>query len=165
MIERVDVKAGLISCQFLVDTDQFGTTRSGTRTRGSVIALTLVARTSKANLPTSTLAKSVTNALVGWGEGDFKALDSIPVTLQGTEFQVAVLKAMRNIPSGKTLSYLELAQKSGYPNAHRAVASVCAKNRIPLIIPCHRVVKSDGSVGKYFYGSDVKQALLEFESH
>lgn len=161
----MNVQTGLISCQILIDTDQVGRTRAGQPTRGSVMSLSILARKSLANKPKSSVAKAVANALNAWGDGDATALDAVGVTLQGTDFQIAVLKAMRKIHYGTTSSYLELAHKSGFPHAHRAVASVCAKNRIPLIIPCHRVIKSDGSLGNYYYGSDLKRAILAFESH
>lgn len=104
-------------------------------------------------------------ALKGWAEKDKQALDSVGVKIEGTKFQEDVLRSMRSIEFGETKSYSDLATIIGRPLAFRAVASVCAKNRIPIIIPCHRVIRSDGSIGDYFYGSDLKQQLLEFEGH
>jgi len=66
------------------------------------------------------------------------------------------------IPYGKTVSYKELAVRIGKPRAYRAVANACGKNRLPIIIPCHRVIASDG-VGGYSAGVDIKRRLLEIE--
>jgi len=96
-------------------------------------------------------------------------LSHIKLALDGyTDFQRSVLQAARKIPWGKTVSYKELAGLSGYPNAVRAVASVMRNNPFPLIIPCHRVIRSDGSIGG-FAGQQrgkmvkLKRALLERE--
>ena len=69
--------------------------------------------------------------------------------LQGTEFQIKVWKAIGNIPKGKTLTYKELAKTIGKPKAARAIANACGKNPYPIKIPCHRVIRSDGSIGGY----------------
>jgi len=106
---------------------------------------------------------TITSALRAYFQGEHDALERIPVELSETEFRTRVLRTMRKIPVGKTMSYKELARKSGSENASRAVGSTCASNRIPLIIPCHRVIPSDGSIGAYGYGMKKKQWLLEFE--
>lgn len=95
--------------------------------------------------------------------GDFRALDSIPIDPRVSGFRGKVLKEMRKIKPGKTLSYQALASKANSPRASRAVGTACATNPIPLIIPCHRVLPSNGGTGKYGYGSDKKEWLLEFE--
>ena len=64
---------------------------------------------------------------------------------------------------GKRTTYSRLAEKAGYPNAGRAVGSTMAKNRFPLIIPCHRVIKSNGDIGQFGYGKDYKSRMLELE--
>ncbi len=80
-----------------------------------------------------------------------------------TDFQRAALAAMRSIPYGETATYGEVAALAGHPNAHRAVGSVCASNRFPLIVPCHRVVAADG-LGSYgSLGQGYKRRLLELE--
>ncbi len=85
-------------------------------------------------------------------------------TTQLTPFQWQVLKATLTIPLGETRSYQWVADKIGKPGAVRAVGSALRKNPYPLIIPCHRVVKSDGSSGKYFGKADgKKQELLDLE--
>lgn len=80
----------------------------------------------------------------------------------GSEFQRAVLMAMCEIPYGETRSYGWVAEKAGYPRAYRAVGSACNKNKMPVIIPCHRVVAS-GGIGGYAYGLEVKKSLIDFE--
>jgi methylated-DNA-[protein]-cysteine S-methyltransferase len=80
-----------------------------------------------------------------------------------TPFQLRALEAMRAIPYGETASYGEVAALAGYPNAGRAVGSVCAANRFALVVPCHRVVAADG-LGSYgSLGKGYKQRLLELE--
>lgn len=90
------------------------------------------------------------------------ALD-LPVDIQGTAFQASVWKALRKIPLGKTVSYSDIAERMGNRHAARAVASACARNRIALVIPCHRVVGSDGRLAGYRWGVERKSALLQRE--
>jgi O-6-methylguanine DNA methyltransferase len=80
-----------------------------------------------------------------------------------TPFQLAVARALRNVPYGETVTYGELAALAGYPNAQRAAGSFCARNRLALIIPCHRVVAA-GGLGSYgSLGTGYKRRLLELE--
>jgi methylated-DNA-[protein]-cysteine S-methyltransferase len=88
---------------------------------------------------------------------------SIPFEIIGTPFQKAVLKVISSIPYGKTMSYTKLAEASGYPKAQRAVGSVCRQNLLPIIIPCHRVIKQNGDFGEYNGGQDKKARLLMIE--
>ncbi len=81
----------------------------------------------------------------------------------GTKFQRAVWEAMRSIPLGGTVSYGELARKAGYPGAARAVGQAVGHNPIPLLIPCHRVIASDGTLGGFGGGPELKRALLKQE--
>lgn len=80
-----------------------------------------------------------------------------------TEFLQEVWKVTRSIPHGETRTYAELAEAAGRPQAYRAVGRAMAVNPIPLIVPCHRVVRSDGGLGGYAGGLDVKKRLLEME--
>ena len=89
---------------------------------------------------------------------------ALPLDLQGTAFQQRVWQALRSIPAGQPLSYRELAARIGTPSAVRAVASACAANRIALLIPCHRVIRSDGSLSGYRWGVQRKQRLLALEA-
>lgn len=81
-----------------------------------------------------------------------------------TGFRRSVLDRLRAIPFGSTASYATVAGSVGNPKAVRAVGSACAGNPVPLIVPCHRVVRSDGTVGHYRGGTDAKHTLLELES-
>jgi AraC family transcriptional regulator of adaptative response/methylated-DNA-[protein]-cysteine methyltransferase len=87
----------------------------------------------------------------------------VPVDLIGTAFQKKVWDALMKIPQGETRSYARLAAQLGQPNAARAVASACAHNRIALVVPCHRVIRGDGSLGGYRWGLPLKQQLLQRE--
>jgi methylated-DNA-[protein]-cysteine S-methyltransferase len=79
-------------------------------------------------------------------------------------FRREVLGRLRAIPYGATRSYAALAREAGHPAAVRAAASACSHNPLPLVVPCHRVVRSDGSVGEYLAGAEAKRRLLELEA-
>ena len=83
--------------------------------------------------------------------------------LRGTEFQRAVWQALLDIPTGSTATYAEIAERIGQPSAARGVAQACASNSIAVLIPCHRVVRSDGQLSGYRWGVDRKRALLDRE--
>lgn len=87
----------------------------------------------------------------------------LPLAPEGTEFQKSVWKRLREIPYGKTISYSELAKRVGNPKASRAVGSANGKNPIPIVIPCHRVIAADGTLGGFGGGLPVKRALLSLE--
>lgn len=87
----------------------------------------------------------------------------LPLDVQGTAFQEAIWQALRTIPAGETRSYAELAALAGRPGAVRAAGSACGANHVPVLIPCHRVTRADGSIGGYAYGPERKQALLTRE--
>lgn len=89
---------------------------------------------------------------------------SLPLDIRGTAFQQRVWQALRAIPAGQTMSYAELANRIGQPEAVRAVAGACAANRIAVAIPCHRVLRSDGAVSGYRWGVERKRALLAREA-
>ena len=96
-------------------------------------------------------------------EAPARGLD-LPLDLRGTTFQRRVWQALRDIPAGERVSYKQLAARIGAAQAARAVAGACAANPIAVAIPCHRVVRSDGSVSGYRWGIERKQALLEREA-
>ena len=85
--------------------------------------------------------------------------------LVGTEFQLKVWNALKKIPKGDVWTYTQLAQFIGHPNSQRAVANACGANPYPIIIPCHRVIRSDGSIGGYSGegGVETKMRLLSEE--
>ncbi len=103
-------------------------------------------------------------ALRAYAAGDVAALDRIEVRQPGTEFRQQVWAALRGVAPGNPISYTELASRIGRPKAVRAAASGCATNGVPLIVPCHRVTRSDGSLGGYLFGTQLKQRLLEHEA-
>ena len=88
----------------------------------------------------------------------------LPLDLRGTQFQRRVWEALRTIPVGTTVTYGELANSIGAPNAVRAVAGACAANPIALAVPCHRVVGSDGDLMGYYWGVERKRELIKKET-
>lgn len=100
-----------------------------------------------------------------WSQQAFSpAAKRIKVTfLQGTPFQRRVWQALQGIPIGSTMTYQELAQSIGVPTAARAVGSAVGANGIAVVVPCHRVIRSDGGLGGYKWGLARKLALLESE--
>ena len=87
----------------------------------------------------------------------------VDVDLLGTAFQTRVWDALMRIPQGETRSYAEIAAQLGAPRGARAVASACANNRVAIVVPCHRVVRGDGSLGGYRWGLPLKAQVLERE--
>lgn len=80
-----------------------------------------------------------------------------------TPFSLSIYKALQKIPYGQTATYKELAQLAGYSNSSRAVGQVLRANPLPLVIPCHRIIKSDGTLGGFSQGLEIKRWLIEFE--
>jgi AraC family transcriptional regulator of adaptative response/methylated-DNA-[protein]-cysteine methyltransferase len=101
--------------------------------------------------------------VVGFIEDPEQGLD-LPLDIRGTAFQQRVWRALKDIPVGRTISYAELAGRIGSPKAVRAVAGACAANNIAVAIPCHRVVRHDGSISGYAWGVDRKRALIAKEA-
>ena len=89
----------------------------------------------------------------------------LPVDVHGTAFQARVWEALVQIPRGETRSYSAVAEAIGQPSAVRAVARACATNPVALVVPCHRVVRSDGSLSGYRWGLEIKGSLLVAEGH
>jgi methylated-DNA-[protein]-cysteine S-methyltransferase len=106
----------------------------------------------------------VTDAVRAYLAGDLAALDSVPVRQPGGPFMQEAWREMRQIPPGQTWSYAELAAKSGNPTAVRAAGTACARNLVAPFVPCHRVVRSGGALGGYYYGLATKRWLLDHES-
>jgi len=86
-----------------------------------------------------------------------------PLNIPITTFRDRVLRFLQTIPSGSVLSYQEVAKATGSPRAARAVGNICRGNPFPLLIPCHRVIKSNGEVGSYTPDPSLKTQLLQFE--
>lgn len=102
-------------------------------------------------------------ALSRYFAGAHEAFESIPLDLKGTEFQRSVWHRTRSIPAGETESYAEIARAIGRPRAVRAVGQANARNPIPIIVPCHRVIGSSGRLTGYRGGLPFKEGLLEHE--
>lgn len=102
-------------------------------------------------------------AVRAYYDGDLAAPNDIPVRQRGTVLQEAGWSALRGIRPGAPLSYTDFARELGSPGAVRAAAAICARNAPALFVPCHRVLRSDGSLGGFAWGLDVKRSLLERE--
>jgi methylated-DNA-[protein]-cysteine S-methyltransferase len=105
----------------------------------------------------------LTDAISRYFAGDLAAIETLPVTTGGTPFQRAVWRALRNIPCGTTVSYLQLAEQIGRPTAVRAVGLANGANPVGIVVPCHRVIGSNGSLTGYGGGLERKRWLLEHE--
>ncbi|WP_439468138.1 bifunctional DNA-binding transcriptional regulator/O6-methylguanine-DNA methyltransferase Ada [Blastomonas fulva] len=122
-----------------------------------------------ARFPAATLHKADTDAatiLAGViAEVEAPATGAaIPLDVRGTAFQEAVWKALSEIPAGETRSYAQIAASIGKPKAVRAVGSACGANPVAVLIPCHRALRTDGTLGGYAYGLEIKTELLKRES-
>lgn len=95
--------------------------------------------------------------------GDAQALDRVATRQPGTPMQQQVWSGLRAIPVGSTATYTELAATTDSPKAVRAAGTACGRNLIAPFVPCHRALRSDGSLGGYYYGLPVKRWLLELE--
>lgn len=105
---------------------------------------------------------SLVSQVVGLVENPRRGLD-LPLDVRGTAFQRRVWEVLREIPAGTTASYAEIAERIGAPGAVRAVAGACAANSLAVVIPCHRVVRSDGALSGYRWGIERKRELLRRE--
>ncbi|MCB1025873.1 MAG: bifunctional DNA-binding transcriptional regulator/O6-methylguanine-DNA methyltransferase Ada, partial [Acidobacteria bacterium] len=103
------------------------------------------------------------DAIIAHLAGERPQLD-LPIDVKATAFQMRVWEELRKIPYGKTLSYKDVAKKIGNEKAFRAVASACAKNKVALVIPCHRVIGSSGKMSGYRWGIERKKKLIEKEN-
>ncbi len=106
---------------------------------------------------------SFARAVQAYFAGEITALDALPVAVRGTEFELLVWHALRQIPAGHTWSYRELAQAIGRPKAMRAVGAANGRNPVSLVLPCHRVIGADGSLTGYGGGLERKAWLLRHE--
>lgn len=109
----------------------------------------------------------VAEAIARYGDGDptaHDALGALAVEQTGGPFHGEAWRALRTVPAGSRVTYTELATLAGRPAAVRAAASACARNLAALVVPCHRVLRRDGSLGGFAYGLEVKRALLAHEA-
>jgi methylated-DNA-[protein]-cysteine S-methyltransferase len=103
-------------------------------------------------------------AVVRYHAGELSAVDTIPVRQRSGAFLEHAWEVLRDVPAGSPVTYTEYAAKAGRPAAVRAAASACARNAAALFVPCHRVLRSDGSLGGFRWGVDVKRWLLGHEA-
>jgi len=109
------------------------------------------------------LPQEISTAVTSWLDGNHRAFAKLRFDQIGTDFRQECWAAMQTIKPGQVISYAELAKQTSSQNAVRAAATACAQNLIAPLIPCHRIVKTGGSLGKYGYGEALKRRLLEFE--
>ncbi|MDQ0726220.1 methylated-DNA--[protein]-cysteine S-methyltransferase [Microbacterium sp. W4I20] len=103
-------------------------------------------------------------ATLAYYAGDLTAIDAVAVKQTGTALQLAGWAALRQIEPGAPLTYTGFAARLGNPQAVRAAASICARNAPALFVPCHRVLRTDGTLGGFAWGLDVKESLLAREA-
>ena len=107
--------------------------------------------------------RGIEESLDDYFAGDPRGVQTWPVDFRGTKFQVEVWKSLREIPPGQTLTYGEMARLLGHPKAARAVGMAMRANRIPLFIPCHRIIAAGGRIGGFSPGIALKRHLLTIE--
>lgn len=105
----------------------------------------------------------IADAMAAYFAGDRHAIDDLPARPRGTPFQERVWQALRTIPNGETISYRQLAERIGKPSATRAVGLANGQNPVSVVVPCHRVIGSDGSLTGYGGGLPRKRWLLRHE--
>jgi len=113
--------------------------------------------------PTAASVRPVVEALNAYAAGDIAALDRVVVRQSGATFMQEAWTALREVKAGETDSYAGLAVRAGRPSAVRAAGQACARNKVAPFVPCHRILRTDGSLGGYAYGLPVKEALLVHE--
>lgn len=106
---------------------------------------------------------AITQAVRNYVAGDVRAIDAVPVKQAASPFLERAWAELREIPAGEPETYMQLAARSGNPSAVRAAGSACARNPTALFVPCHRIVRSDGGLGGFAYGLDVKRWLIAHE--
>jgi AraC family transcriptional regulator of adaptative response/methylated-DNA-[protein]-cysteine methyltransferase len=129
-----------------------------------------VERALRADFPNATITRT-DDVHQSWVRGvldqishPLRSAADVPLDVGGTAFQQLVWKALRDIPPGERRSYRDVAEVIGRPSAVRAVARACATNRLAVVVPCHRVVREDGSLAGYKWGVSRKRRLLEDET-
>jgi methylated-DNA-[protein]-cysteine S-methyltransferase len=106
----------------------------------------------------------ITDAIRAYHAGDVHAVDDTPVNQRSGEFIQHAWKVLRTVPAGHPVTYTKFAELAGRPAAVRAAASACARNPAALFVPCHRVLRSDGGLGGFRWGTAAKQWLLNLEA-
>ncbi|MFC4946960.1 methylated-DNA--[protein]-cysteine S-methyltransferase [Pseudonocardia sp. GCM10023141] len=106
----------------------------------------------------------VADAIVRYHDGDLSAINDVAVRQRSGEFLQHAWEVLRTVPAGAPVTYAEFAAKSGRPAAVRAAASACARNAAALFVPCHRVLRTGGTLGGFRWGVEVKRKLIAHES-
>jgi AraC family transcriptional regulator, regulatory protein of adaptative response / methylated-DNA-[protein]-cysteine methyltransferase len=114
-------------------------------------------------LPADAATKKLINGAVSAVDHP-ERMPNLPLDVQGTSFQQAVWQELQRIPPGETRTYAQIAAAVGRPKAVRAAGTANGANNVAVLIPCHRVIRTDGTMGGYAYGIDRKEKLLELES-
>lgn len=113
--------------------------------------------------PDGGATKAAADALRRYAAGELDALDDVEVSQPGGPFLQRAWTELRGVHAGETASYADLAARAGSPAAVRAAGQACARNKVAPFVPCHRILRTDGSLGGYAYGLPVKAALLQHE--
>jgi methylated-DNA-[protein]-cysteine S-methyltransferase len=129
---------------------------------GNGVAVT-AARFGDGDLPRGEVPQIAIDAVKAYLDGEIGALTNVPVAQSGTAYLEHCWQMLRTLEN--PITYTEFAELTGKPHAVRAAAQGCARNQIALLVPCHRVLRADGSLGGYRWGLDVKRWLLDHESH
>jgi len=137
---------------------EFGPDAATLRTRLAELWPNTTLRRAQPHERPARVLKALLTCLEGKGPCPTTELD-----LRGTDFRIKVWRMLQRVKPGRTLSYTELARRLGKPSAIRAVASACGANTVALLVPCHRILRSDGTLGGYRWGLPLKQHLLEHE--
>lgn len=114
--------------------------------------------------PTPGGLDEITEAVAHYLDGDLTAIDAVPVRQTSGDFLTAAWDVLRKVPAGDPVTYTTFAALAGRPAAVRAAAQACARNAAALFVPCHRVVRTDGHLGGFRWGLDVKRWLLDHET-
>jgi methylated-DNA-[protein]-cysteine S-methyltransferase len=163
LIDRVDTPIG----EMMIVADRAGKLRAIDRTDHEARMrrlLRLQYGENQFNLESAHNPSGLTQAITRYFAGDLTAIDALPVKTAGTPFQQDVWRALRTIPCGSTISYAELAERIGRPTAVRAVGLANGSNPVGVVVPCHRVIGSNGSLTGYGGGVKRKSWLLMHES-
>ena len=159
LIQTIDTADGAFT--LLVDSEQRVLASGWTDEHDAIIGR-LAVRTRPADIREGETDAAA--AVRAYYDGDLAAIDSVPVRQFGTEMQQAGWEALRRITPGEPLTYTSFAAGLGNPQAVRAAASICARNAPALFVPCHRVLRSDGTLGGFAWGLPVKGSLLAREA-
>jgi AraC family transcriptional regulator, regulatory protein of adaptative response / methylated-DNA-[protein]-cysteine methyltransferase len=149
--------------KLLVATSEKGLCRVSLRASAAELVRALCARYPGARITRDDRALAPLRSVILRQIAGRPAGHRVPLDLRGTDFQQSVWKELLRIPSGSTRSYGDVARAIGKPKATRAVAQACGANPVPVIVPCHRVIQSDGRIGGYTGGLQIKRALLGAE--